>query len=820
MDSGYGRGWGQDKPGFNPNQSNKRPLEDDSSQQKGKKNPLEVMQMVIKNSQKDIQNKTSSGLPQDPEALKQIFTRQQMLLELQTEMMAQMSNLDSNEPPPPQQAQPKPKKEPQSLLDLANLTSYPMPGRNKMPNEDFYYGFNVPGKMKVEQGGRESRRFNEMGRNNDQPRRNRSRGPDDFDPPLGRVDPGGMDRFGPPGGLDRYGPPGGRGGFGPDDFGPPVGRRGFGPEDFGPDDFGPPSRMGAFGAFDDFGPGDDFGPRDDFGRGGYGPRGGRGFGPPGDIDDFGPMEGRGGNDSRRGKRGRPGLFANSNPLNRPYNTLPVEDRLTIVKRDIFKYDNFPQALRVLETARHNCPEAHIRTTYEDEPLDGDRFQGFLIMNGVLVGVEEGRNKIDAKVNCYCAALYILLTKPLSYIFAHSVELYDKRSHPTKMKREVSLCDERFNWIVESLCHGVRALPTDCMNRDFEEVIYSLELSITHIYKQTKTGYSCEFYVDDLFVSQAEAIRKADSYAEAVKVARMKLSQKPSKIRARFNHLNRLRHIDFHAEDIIDIRFAENKHRVYSNLEELKKRGVSSKSLREVKDRIVVIVPTGATSTWNLLEETALANKVLMEFVENGLGNVKRCVIYMQGQIVADSYSSKQESGKSVAMRRAKQVLMKRHRIGVEVAPIDYEKVALTFEQIVEKAGELSMTEPKYLDGKEAPNYGKPEKNEPEPNELSPWVDAFLRIVINSYKETEGLDDMIVSHLPSYHSQLLLDQADELGVVVTTSRHKNVAYIIIQKYITKDLSAQKFLDYVSAFNDKTSGRYKVVEFELDLHKKDN
>ncbi|KAK6167638.1 hypothetical protein SNE40_021616 [Patella caerulea] len=778
------------------NQNQKSNSKSKTSQQKGqKKNAADVIPTVLKNYQKELQDQINEGLPRDPEALKQIFTKQQMLLELQTEMMSQLVKTNTNE---------SAATAPQESKKATALNSMPFPMPDKRyPNQYGFHGFDVPGQSRRGLGGR---RFNQHGapliRNQDC-----SAGYYDYDDC--HVD---EYRMYEAGGYDprQYGYES-RHGFGYDRREMSGGSR----YDLGRDTYG--ASQDRYGSFS--GGYGGYGPSLAMGRGGYGVSSSQGaYG-----SAYGCYEQSMGRVSRDMERERKypskgqkkqGLveFFMSDLINRPYgSSLPIEDRLTILKREVFKYEDFPQAMTVIETSRHNCQDAMLRTTYEDEALADDRFRGFLIINGILIAVEEGRNKVEAKAFSYSQALHLLITKPISFLYSNSQQLFDKYTHPTKKKTENSMNKERLHWILESLHHGVHSLYKSSVNRDFEEIVYELELGITHIYRQTEKGYSCELYIDDLFIAQKESPRKKDAYQDALRLAREKLFLGPSRNRGLLNKALRLTNINFADENIIDVQFSENRHRVYSNLEELKKKGVSTKSLEEVKDNLVIILPLGRASAWNCLQQTALANNILMEFVENNRGNCKRCIIYIQGKCLADSNSNKDGSAKNVAMERAKTVLLRKYDTSVEVAQMDYEKVTLTFEEIKEKADELKKSKPKSLKGVN-PHEHVAAKDDPEPDEMSPWIDAVLRDLIDQYAKTEGLEEMVISNLPSYHSQLLVDQADTMEVIVQLTRRKNVAYTTIHKAITKDLCSKEFIDYVMSSKDSSSGRYKVVKRE--------
>ncbi|ESP04877.1 hypothetical protein LOTGIDRAFT_229963 [Lottia gigantea] len=750
----------------------KRPLEGADSGGSMKKNPLEVMQTVIKNSQRDLQQKTSDGLPRDPEALKQIFTRQQMLLELQTEMMTEMAKGNSEVKP----------------LMSEQVVAYPKKAP-KTENDDFYYGFNMgagPPPGPPGPSGRGGRRFNED-----------------------RHEPMGMGRRG----------------------GPPDGRRGprFGPDD-DDDDYWGPTGMG-MGGPPMRGMG---GPRGRFGPPGPGPMG---PGPRGFVPPFGPPRGqnfrgqnhRGVPDRRKNipkdhkGRGLPPTPEDSwdyhavpgNPLNRPYNGLPCEDRLTVLKREIFKYDNFPQPLRLIETARHNYPDAHLRTNYVDEPVEGSEdFIGYLDINGVLIAVERGVNKIDAKVNCYAEALYLLSCKPTSYIYSNCARIHDVYGHPSeKIQKRHSFVRDRLSWMLDALHEGVCSIPRSAPNRDFEEIIYTMNLSVTHVIKEgsSSKGYKSDLYVDDLYISSGEGIDKfeatKDAYAEARSILFKDINPQM------LDRENRLTNIDFFDPSILDIKHSEFKHRIFTNIETLSRKGAYTPELLNRKDRIIAIVPVDEKSDWKCLDETAAANDLLMEYIENNSGTSARCTVFLQGLCYADSYSSKEESARSVAMGRAKFILLKRCTTVIERKNVDFNNVALTFEQIVEKAGELCMSQPKLLDGKTPPTYQPSSDKDPQPNDLSPWVDEFLRDLILNYGQTDGLDDLIISHLPSFHSKVLNDRAVELNVAVDIERHKNVAYTIVMKSITKRLSSDEFIEYLKS-HDSESGRFKLTFKEMN------
>ncbi|XP_050412845.1 uncharacterized protein LOC126827495 [Patella vulgata] len=764
------------------NQNQKSNSKSKISQQKGpKKNASDVIPTVLKNYQKELQDQINEGLPTDPEVLKQIFTKQQMLLELQTEMMSQLVKTNTNESATSTTASQESKKAAASM-------PFPMPNK-RYSNQYGFHGFDVPGQSRRGLGGR---RFNQHGaplmRNQDC-----SAGYYDYDDCH----------------VDEYQMYGARG-YDPRQYGYES-RHGFGygPREMrGGDGYGPFS--GGYGGY---------GPSMAMGRGGYGSSACQGaYG--GAYGSYEQSLGKGSRDMVRERRypskgqKKQGLveFFMSDLINRPYgSSLPTEDRLTILKREVFKYEDFPQAMTVIETSRHNCQDAMIRTIYEDEALADDRFRGFLIINGILIAVEEGRNKVEAKAFSYSQALRLLITKPISFLYSNSQQLFNDHIHPTKKKTENSMNKERLHWILESLHHGVHSLYKSSVNRDFEEIVYELELGITHIYRQTEKGYSCELYIDDLFIAQKDSPRKKDAYQDALKLAREKLFLSPSRNRGLLNKALRLTNVNFADENIIDVQFSENRHRVYSNLEELKKKGVSTKSLEEVKDDLVIILPLGRASAWNCLQQTALANNIFMEFVENNRGNCKRCIIYIQGKCIADSNSNKDGSAKNVAMERAKTVLLRKYDTSVEIAQMDYEKVTLTFDEVKEKADELKKSEPKLLEGVN-PQEHLAAKDDPEPDEMSPWIDAVLRNLIEQYTKTEGLEEMVISDLPSYHSQLLVNQADTMEVIVQLTRRKNVAYTTIQKAITKDLCSKEFIDYVMSSKDSSSGRYKVVKRE--------
>ncbi|ESP04883.1 hypothetical protein LOTGIDRAFT_229968 [Lottia gigantea] len=513
----------------------------------------------------------------------------------------------------------------------------------------------------------------------------------------------------------------------------------------------------------------------------------------------------------------------------------IEGKINNFIEVLLEYDDLFIAVQAIETSRHNNTTlVKIRTEYNVfEDMDKDPYiDGHLKINGVLLAREQGYTKHQVKDSVYAKALYMLLTKSVSHIFANSNKLYKDLPEEQKKIKEPKdgkkSRDHKFILarLIEMMTQLRQNIP---QSRGYKEnLIHELDVAcgtvdagITLVYyKNSEESQTCELYVDDLMLGQGEESDKRGAMKNAYRNAKRLLMNWNYPVERIVRENKRLQNVDILDQEVVDMQYKSKNHERGSNMNVMKTTNLENfaKDVTTKRD-IVVYEHTEETKTapWKVIEDTACANRMLFEYVlyNPREGGPTRCLLFLQEELIADAMGFNRIKSKANAAQKGLQWLKANCPL-IKTSSRDYNNPFMSFETAKQKALLLKADNPELARNWDLSSYPAPAADDPKPDDLTPWVDQVLENVLEDYQKTESLEEIILDKdFPKYHITRLRQISKKYGTLIIiklgSEKQMRTNCVVIQKDIFRTANPIEVVNLLRKCGNE-SGRYKLIQYK--------
>ncbi|XP_050405769.1 uncharacterized protein LOC126821397 [Patella vulgata] len=515
-------------------------------------------------------------------------------------------------------------------------------------------------------------------------------------------------------------------------------------------------------------------------------------------------------------------------------SVSVEGKLNTFSKLLFDYKDIYSPVSAIETTRHDNTEVvKIRTIYETtEDVSKDLYiGGYLKINGVLLASERGLTNHHVKDKVYSKAVYMLLSKTVSEIFAAgnilAVALNKEASEQGRKHRTHRFVHYRLRALVnvlrEELMESSRFASTENnLVHQFDLASGNADAGVTLVYLQNDATNTviCELYADDLMLGSGEAKDKKTAYQFAYRNARrlmLHFGITPDEI---ISENKRLQDLDYFSPSVIDVQFKAKNYERGTNLFALKKSYPDTVVEDVSGKRDVVLYEYGRaynSDSYKLLEAVALANRMQLEYTMYSRDEeaVYRTFIFLHEKVVGEGFGYNKLESKLIAADKAYTYLKQNCTI-VQIEDRNYKNLSIDFNRAKVKARQLKNEQPDLESTFEPSNYIARGATDPEPDELSPWIDHILEGMIINFSRSTGFEELIFGNdFPNYHVICLKERCKNYAVTLTIKRGGNNQFkngcIIIQKDFLKNADPQTLVEKLKILGCR-SGRYSLLQYK--------
>ncbi|KAK6195451.1 hypothetical protein SNE40_000879 [Patella caerulea] len=513
-------------------------------------------------------------------------------------------------------------------------------------------------------------------------------------------------------------------------------------------------------------------------------------------------------------------------------SVSVEGKLNTFSKLLFNYKDIFATVSAIETTRHDNTEVvKIRTIYETtEDMSQELYiGGYLKINGVLLASERGLTNHQVKDRVYSKAVYMLLSKTVSEIFAAgnilATALNKETSEQGRKHRTHRFVHYRLRALVnvlrEELMESNRFASTeDNLVHQFDVASGNADAGVTLVYLQNDaTGtIICELYADDLMLGSGEAKDKKTAYQFAYRNARrlmLNFGITPEEI---ISENKRLQDLDYFSPSVIDVLFKAKNYERGTNLFVLKKSYPDTVVEDISTKRDVVLYEYGHdynSDSYKLLETVALANHMLLEYTMYSRDEeaIYRTFIFLHEKVIGEGYGYNKLESKMLAADKAYTYLKQNSTI-VQIEDRNYKNMSMDFNRAKAKARQLKNEQPDLESTFEPTNYIPCGATDPEPDELSPWIDHILEDIVINFSRSTGFEEVIFgSDFPNYHVIRLKETCKNYPVCLSIKRGGKFkdGCIIIQKDFLKNPDPHTLVEKLRLLGSK-SGRYSLIQYK--------
>ncbi|XP_050389377.1 uncharacterized protein LOC126808592 isoform X2 [Patella vulgata] len=514
----------------------------------------------------------------------------------------------------------------------------------------------------------------------------------------------------------------------------------------------------------------------------------------------------------------------------------IEGKLNNFIKILFEYVDLKAPVQAIETTRHdNTDFVKIRTEYlVTEDLDKDPYiDGHLKMNGVVLARKQGYTKHQVKDEVYAEAMYNLLTKSVSEIFSISNKLYKKMPDEIKSlskdkanpgKRDHKFILSRLKGLVTTLREE---FPETYGRGSKENLIHEIDVAcgncdagITLVFKKNGDSITCDLYADDLMLGSGEEADKRAATRNAYRNSKRLLMNWNNPVDRIIRENKRLQDVKIMDPSILDVQYKGRNHERGSNLNLLKTTCADTYATDILNKRDVIAYEHAdepSTMPYKVLEDTACSNRMLLEFVTYcaNEGGPTRCLIFLQGDLIADAMGFNRIKAKANAANKAIHYLRTNCTV-IQTSARDYTNITLSFSEAKEKALLLKADEPELARDWDLSNYPEPVSDDSKPDDLSPWVDQVLENIVADFSKTEGLEELIFDKdFPRFHILRLKELSKKYPIHVVIKKGDDKAArtncSVVQKSFLKKSSPIDVVNLLKKLNNK-SGRFKLIQWK--------
>ncbi|KAK6195453.1 hypothetical protein SNE40_000881 [Patella caerulea] len=514
----------------------------------------------------------------------------------------------------------------------------------------------------------------------------------------------------------------------------------------------------------------------------------------------------------------------------------IEGKINNFIKMLFEYGDLKSPVQAIETTRHdNTDFVKIRTEYlVTEDLDKDPYiDGHLKMNGVVLARKQGYTKHQVKDEVYAEAMYNLLTKSVSEIFAISNKLYKKMPDEIKnLSKDKANPGKRDHKFILSRLKGLvttlrEEFPETYGRGSKENLIHEIDVAcgncdagITLVYKKNGDSITCDLYADDLMLGSGEEADKRAATRNAYRNSKRLLMNWNNPVDRIVRENKRLQDVKILNPAILDVQYKGRNHERGSNLN-LLKTTCADTFVNDILNKRDVIAYEHAdepnTMPYKVLEDTACSNRMLLEFVTYCAkeGGPTRCLIFLQGDLIADTMGFNRIKAKANAANKAIHYLRTNCTL-IQTSARDYTNITLSFSGAKEKALMLKADEPELARDWDLSNYTESVNDDSKPDDLSPWVDQVLENIVADFCKSEGLEELIFDKdFPRFHILRLKELSKKYPIHVVIKKGDDKAArtncSVVQKSFLKKSFPIDVVNLLKKLNNK-SGRFTLIQWK--------